>query len=481
MAHIGHRCCLLALGLWSAALAGPASAAEPQAPSPAPSAAGALTLEEVLAATERSYPALRAAELERRIASAELESANGGFDVALKARGTVTPLGYYDSVRAEALIEQPTPWWGASGFVRYKLGTGEFPVYEGQHQTLEYGEVRAGVQLPLWRNRAIDRRRANIERAELGVELSELSVAQQRIELRRVASQRYWGWVAAGQRVVVARALLDNLMARDVAIAQRVDAGELAPIERVENRRAMEQRRALLVQAQRGLEQAAIELGLFLRDSAGEPTQPKPDRLPAAFPAVPGATASSVSQDGELAREQRPEARALELQGEQQRIELEWAQNQLAPSIDLQVGVARDFGSELASRPDLSETVVEASVLVEIPFQTRLLRGRVDAARAAVERLDARTKLARDRIDADVRDAHSALAAARERIEATRREVALALELEAGENARFAQGDSNLLIVNLREQQTAEARLREVDALLDYFRAEADLRAARGS
>jgi outer membrane protein TolC len=56
----------------------------------------------------------------------------------------------------------------------------------------------------------------------------------------------------------------------------------------------------------------------------------------------------------------------------------------------------------------------------------------------------------------------------------------LALELERAERARFDAGDSQLLIVNLREQQTAEAELREVDAMLDYHRASADLKAACG-
>jgi len=58
--------------------------------------------------------------------------------------------------------------------------------------------------------------------------------------------------------------------------------------------------------------------------------------------------------------------------------------------------------------------------------------------------------------------------------------VRLAEELEEAERTRYAQGDSQLLIVNLREQQTAEAELRAIDARLDHQRAIADLRAARG-
>jgi outer membrane protein, heavy metal efflux system len=462
----------------------PGSGAEgvaPAAVAPPALASPALELEEVLASAERVHPAMLAAELERRAAAGDLESAEGGFDVSWKARGTVTPKGYYDNLRAETAIEKPTALWGASVFASWRLGAGEFPAYDGRLETLDFGEARAGVQLPLWRNGPTDRRRANLERARLGLQIAELSIRQQKLELRRAAAQRYWAWVAAGRRVAIGEALLGNVERRDAGIGLRVETGDLPPIERIENQRALAQRRAGLAQARRGLEHAAIELGLFLRGAGGEPMVPGPGQLPASFPEVPALEALEPISDARIARERRPEAHSLELQRRQQAVELDWAHNQLAPAIDVQLALARDFGPRQPARPDLSETVVEASVLLELPIQTRAMQGRVEAALANAERLRARARLAGDRIDADVRDAHSAIGAARERIEATRREVALALELEAGERARFEQGDSNLLLVNLREQQTAEAQLREIDALLDYYRARADLAAARGS
>jgi outer membrane protein TolC len=78
----------------------------------------------------------------------------------------------------------------------------------------------------------------------------------------------------------------------------------------------------------------------------------------------------------------------------------------------------------------------------------------------------------------EVRDALSALEAARQRVEVARRELRLARELEQAEWSRFGLGESTLLFVNLREQTTAEASVREVDALSDYHKAVASLRAA---
>jgi outer membrane protein, heavy metal efflux system len=439
-----------------------------------------LRLEDVLASVERSYPLLRAAEIEQAIAASDRLSAEGGFDVSWKTRGSVTPVGYYDSVRVESMLEQPTALWGASTFAGWKLGTGEFPVYDERQQTLEYGEFRAGVNVPLWRNGPIDRRRATLARAELGTAIAQLSVAEQRISLRRAAAHRYWAWVASGTRLRIAAALLQNVEGRDAGLAARVERGDLPPIERTDNARAVEQRKSQVALAQRGVEQAAIELALFLRDASGKPSPPSIARLPSSFPDLPAALEDLTGSDFSLAQAQRPEAKRFGLQLRQNQIELEWAKNQLAPSIDLQLVGSQDLGRSLAARPDLRDPVFEVALLLDIPLQTRLMSGRADAASATVSRLNHLQQFARERIDADVLDAHSALRRARERIDAARREVKLALELEEGERIRFDHGDSHLLIVNIREQQSAEAELREVDALLDFHRAAADLKAARG-
>jgi outer membrane protein, heavy metal efflux system len=445
-----------------------------------PAEAGALRLDDVLASVDRSFPLLKAAELESSVARAEVLSAEGGFDVSWKTRGVVTPIGYYDSLRIESMVEQPTAIWGASAFAGFKLGRGNFAVYDGAKETLEYGELRAGMNVPLWRNGPVDRRRATLATAELGREIAGLSVAEQRIRYRRAAAHGYWAWVAAGRRLGIAQELLQNVQDRDAGLGARIDSGDLPSIERTDNARAIEQRKAQAALAGRGLEQAAIELGLFLRDPNGRPAAPPPSRLPPAFPEPPAELATTSASDSALAQAQRPEARQLTAQVRQNEIELRYAKNQLAPGIDIQVAGSQDFGQSLARRPDLKQPILELTLLLDIPIQTRLMRGKADAAAAKATLLGSKRTYATDRIDADVRSAHAALRAARTRIESTRREVSLARVLASAERVRFDHGDSQLLLVNIREQQTAEAELREADALLDYYRAVADLKAARG-
>ena len=313
----------------------------------------------------------------------------------------------------------------------------------------------------------------------MGREVATLSVAQQRIEVLRNAATRYWAWVAAGRRISIAKELLTIVTDRDAGLTSRVERGDLPLYERDDNRRAIEQRTAQLAVAERGLEQMAIELSLYTRDANGRPQQPDASRLPVDLPG-PTASDRAVGDDLSRAALRRPEARRLDLQLRQTRVELDWAKNQLRLGADLQLAGTQDFGPSRPSRPDLTKPVFEATLLLDIPIQTRAMRGRVDAAAALARRLEEQRTFAGDRISADVRDAHSAIRVSQLRIDSARREVALARRLEDGERTRFEQGDSHLLIINLREQQTAEAELREVDALLDYQRAVVDLRAARG-
>lgn len=453
------------------------SAAVPSARAPNAGLAP-LTLDAVLASTEKAHPLMLAADLDRDAAASETLSAEGGFDASWKTRGTARPVGYYDNLTVDSVVEKPTALWGVSTFAGWRLGTGEFPDYDEKLRTLDYGQWRAGVNIPVLRNGPVDRRRASLARAELTQRMAQLSYEQQRIELRRLASHRYWAWVAAGRKLDVAEALLENVRARQAAVAARVRTGDLPSIEEADNARALEQRHAQEASAWRSLEQTAIELSLFVRNERGEPTLPRREQLPNDWPDT--AARSNARVDTHLALERRPEPKRLQLQRQQHDVELEFTENQLLPALDLQVAGARNLGASLPERPDLEQPVVELSLLLDVPLQNRSNEGRARALRAQIERTSVQQRFAAERVVADVQDAYSAVERAKDRIGSLHREVQLALELEAAERERFAAGDSQLLIVNLREQQTAEARLRQIDALFDYHRALADLRAARG-
>lgn len=438
-----------------------------------------LSLDEVVEATARRFPLVLAAEKERDLAAGELQAARGGFDPTLKARLLGEPYGYYRSLHIDTWIEAPTPLWGTTFFAGYRWFTGSVPVYDGKLVTNSLGELRVGLNVPLLRNGPIDRRRASLKRAEIGKSAAELIVRQQLLEAIRAASLRYWDWVAAGRRLAVQEALLRLATTRDGALEARVRQGDLPAIERTDNTRAIVQREAALVAARRAVEQAAIELGLYARDERGASEPPSTGRLPPALPEPFELPARRIEEDTAAALERRPEARRLVVQREQTAVELRWAKNQLWPALDFTAQVSQDFGE--LREPARAQTELEGGLFLEVPLPNRAALGRIRATEAQLVRTDRQADFARDRILADVRDALSAMRAARERVGVTRREVTLARELERAERQKLELGDSTLLFVNLREQQATEAALREIDALADFHKAHAAYLYATGT
>lgn len=442
-------------------------------------AAEPVQLAEVLASIEHHFPLIEAARREAAAADAEVTSARGAFDPLVRARLDGAPLGAYQNGRFDLLLEAPTPAWGTSFFTGYRASFGKLADYDGKLETNQYGEVRAGFSIPLLRNGPIDRRRANLTRAELGVPLAQTGVKQAQIEAVRAGSFRYWEWVAAGQRLHVAEALLTLAETRDVATQESIRRGDLARIDRVDNQRTMLNRRGAVVAATRALQAAAIELSLYLRDARGQPLLPDPSRLPAELPAPdrgsPVRTLFASPQETAALVKNRPEVERLRLQREQLRVERDWAKNQTLPAVDLLAMVSQDFGPGNDLR---GQTVIEGGISLDIPTANRVARGRKQAAEAAVARVDALARMTQDRIQAEISDAHSAIEAAIQRVRLAQDEVQLARKVEEAERTRFVLGDSNILFVNLREQTTAEASLREIEARLDYHRAQTAYNAA---
>jgi outer membrane protein TolC len=174
----------------------------------------------------------------------------------------------------------------------------------------------------------------------------------------------------------------------------------------------------------------------------------------------------------------RPDLGRLEKLRLQQELESELANNDLLPRLDLQTYVARDFGG---GDPNRDETELRLGIRFEVPLQTRGQDGRkVQAlARAAEARYQSRNLS--DRIAVELRDIINAAQIARERLAIARDELALSRRLEDGERTKFSLGDSSLIFVNLREQTTADAAIREIDVLLELQRLWIMYRAALGS
>ncbi len=436
-----------------------------------------LTLNAVVNAAKKSFPGLLSTEQRKQVAAGELMAAEGGFDTLLKSLNRWSIVGLYENQNNEVTLEQPTKLWGTTFFGGWRRGVGDYPVYEGKSQTADSGEARIGVNVPLWRNREIDRRRASLQQAEWGQLIAGHEYEQALIEATRLASYRYWDWVMAGQRLIVAKHLLHIAEQRDKGIRERVAAGDIPEFEALDNQRAIIERQERVVAAQRLLEQSAIQLSLYWRDDQSQPQLPTEAQLPEHFPDPDSITTLSVAEAMQASLNQRPEPKRLELQAKQTQTELELQQNQRSPAVDLTVSAANDIGN---SKEKLNRNEVYVGWNIDIPLQQRTATGRAKVAAANIRRLTLDRQLQDERIAAEVKDVFSALSASRKRLALSADQLAAAEQLAEGEKTRFDLGESTLLFVNLREIAKGDAALQYAEATASLFRSYADYQAVLG-
>lgn len=430
-----------------------------------------LRLEDVLKSVERNYPPLLAALQEGELAEADVLFALGRFDLTFRARFDNDSLNYYPNRRFDTMIEQPFETQGMSLFGGYRIGDGSFATYDGKLQTRDRGEWRSGIRVPLFRDRIIDGRRAELRKAELGRAVARMSIDQQKIVIVQAATRRYWDWVVAGRRYAINKAILDIALQRDRFLREQVEAGALPQFEVADNDRIILQRRSAMVEADRAVQQAAIDLSLFYRDANGNPIVARAEQAPEQIAPAPDLDPARLDEDIAAAIDRRPEIRRLEAQRDQNQVDMRLARNQRLPAIDFSAGFAQDNGDVRNPVSRLATNELKTAITFELPFQRRSATGRLRAAEARERQFEQRSRFLRDQIRAEVQDAYSAMLAAQERARLLRLEVDATRNVEEAERVRFELGEGTLFVLNVREQQTADAALREAAALADAQRA----------
>ena len=447
---------------------------------PADIAEGPLLLDRVLSSVRRHYPLLRAAAEEQALAEARYLASEGAFDLRLGAGGDLKPRGFYETYRGNLELRQNTQLWGAEFFGGYRVGDGDFAVWDGDLKTNSGGEVRLGVKLPLLRDRAIDEKRAKLRGAQLDLAAAAPTILKSVLEFERTASLAYWQWVDNGMRLSLSRELLRIAEKRQQQISRRVEKGAAPQIDLADNERLILERRVRLIDAGRAFEQSTVSLSLFNRDREGRPLDAKQDQLPQTFPAEYRPDLGELDSDIATALARRPALTKLSLTVEKARVQRDLARNRILPGLDLTVAGSRDIGGVVNDPDDKSDSVLAIKVEFDLPVQRRRARGQVDAAEAELRRLEETLKFAREIVTTQVRRSVIALRAAYDQVDAARRNHELADRLRHAEQRKLDLGKSNLIDVNIRELQAFDAAAKLIRTQADYFAALANYRFALG-
>ena len=437
-----------------------------------------LDLEDVLESTAEHFPQLLAARANVRESEGEALSALGAFDLNVGGEFHSNLTGFYGGTSFGSEFSQFLGDYNARVFGSYRMSRGDFPVYEDIRFTNQGGEAKIGVILSLLQDRDIDERRFALLGGRLGIERSRGLVLQTQLGVHRDAMIAYMRWLAEGEKLTIFEDLLSLAEIRQKALETRAASGDVAEITVTENNQLILQRQNFVVNARRAYEVAAQGLSFFLRDRDGQPLIPSDIHLQTDFPALPPIADAQMAVALDRALQRRPELKILDVDVRETRANLQLSENKILPRLDVKLESSHDFGGTGTGGESRDSTDNVVTVNLSVPLQRRDARGRVTAAEARLTSLSHQRRLIADGIDIEVRNLATTLEAARRAVTLAFQEVDLADALEKAEKRRFEQGDSDFFLINLRERNSADAKVRLVDAELNYFGALAAFYAA---
>jgi len=416
-----------------------------------------LSLDEVLHSVSRCYPQITIARLEVIKAQGVHVSALGKFDPSLDASTRSQPVGGYVNNYGDTQLNVPTLYNGVKLFAGYRNGQGNWPVYYQNYLTNSGGEYRAGLSLPLLRDRLIDKERANLLTSAESILMKHHDAEAIKIKIFQETIKAYWQWVEAGLQLKTFRQLLKLAKTRQHAITQQANQGDLPKLAITENLQQIVQREQLLNQGQMIFEQAGISLSLYYRDKEGNPRIPLEASLPPYVLHNPRNLTHSVF---ELAR--HPALRKLQNYSTIINLKRNLAENQLLPNLDATAYTFKQNGS--GGEPLLIPEAAMVGVSFKFPLFQREAKGKLISAQSELHQVRAEQKFLYEQLNNELRNLFIGIKRVGQQVILLKQEFNLAFKVQHGETIKFNEGDSTLFLVNQREQATTQVRLNWINA-----------------
>ena len=428
---------------------------------------GKLTLEAYLQAVDANFPGLASALDQKAIASATRLEKQGQFDPLFTNESGYTRMQNTSRIGAakEVLFNYPKleiPFQSgvrAFGQYRYNPNSAQSPYIE----TGEGGEYSAGIFVPFLRGLFYNEQTFALKEAKLGEQLAAQTYALTRLDTLLRAGSTYWTWVGANQKTLVSKQIFDlaNLV---VNISKQQESnGDLARIYVTEAEEDVERRDADLSQSQRDFQRSSFRLSTLLFDIGGTPLPlPTETNVPDEMPRPQPYSEPETEHNVMLAISRRPELQAIDVQKKVAKMALQLAKNQLLPAVNGVLTEGYDTGLNGI------HNTYRGQVTISQPIYRRTAKGKVQAAQLRLDKLDKDRLAEEQRIRNEVYDAISAINLAYKRFLALERQVGKAEQVYLGERERFKVGDSTVFLIAERERQLIEARVRLIDAEVEY-------------
>ncbi len=428
----------------------------------------ALSEEELTMSILKNFPLIQEADLKVRASEAEVTAAEGGFDHKLTFKSRNRIEDKYENQFFETTLERQTGIGGLGLMLGHRQGLGNFPAYDGKYETSGAGEIFAGITLPILRNF-----RTDVLRTDLAVSQLQEKIAQAELQLKKniylhQGLSIYYKWLFSTQKIKIREEVLKIAQERQLMLEQKFKAGDIERLKLTDNQRSIDKRQDELAEAKIEWEDARTKLSMFYRDDKGAPLLSNENIFPKEDIVVPKVTSQIIDLPQIIIIENELKIREVERKF--------WSQSQL-PGLNLELVGAR----ELSGNQPYDPSNLQVGVKFDFPLENRKAEGKTTANEYKWKALERQRIYAEQELRRLFNFSLEAIDLSKKRWEFTSGEFEKTTNLAKAERTRWNQGASDLYIVNLREQDTAEADIKRWKIWLKYHQYLLDARLYSGT
>ncbi|UII74559.1 TolC family protein [Flagellimonas sp. HMM57] len=430
-----------------------------------------LNFKEYLGYVKKFHPIAKQAQLTIPIGQANLMKARGGFDPKIEVdyeRKDFKDIEYWD--RLNTTFKVPT-WFGIELKGNFEQNQGDF--ISTDEFVPEDGLYSAGVSMSLAEGFWINERMATLKRAKL---FREQSKADQDLLVNEVlykASLAYFDWLRAYKDAMIFDDFLENAEVRFQGVKQSALAGDIAIIDTVEAKIAVQNRALGLEQAKVRLMKKSLELSNFLWIN-DVPVELEPEVIPDEnVVSEIDATLEIMGKPlDSFTLENHPKLRSLEFKIDGLDVDRRLKANKLLPVLDVEYNFLTETPDRINSF-DVGE--YKGGITFRLPLFLRKERGDLKLAKFKLR--DARF----ERDNALVEIQNKVVAIYQELDSYTNQNQLIANivrdygTLLSAEERKFSFGESSLFLINSRESKLIDAALKQNEVQNKFFYTKAKL------
>lgn len=416
-----------------------------------------LNFREYLGYVKKYHPIAKQAELQIGIGQANLMRSRGGFDPKIELdydRKQFKGVEYYD--RFNATFKIPT-WYGIELKGNFEQNEGEFL---NQSEILPVdGLYSAGISISVIQGLWINERMATLRKAKFFKEQTEADRDLLVNEILFNASLAYFDWLQAYKNKEVFTDFLENARIRFEGIKKSADAGDIAAIDTVEAKIAVQDRQLNLEQAKVQLVNKSLELSNFLWLNNNIPMELQPNVIPNVD--VNGEVDITLEILGKpldsFALENHPKLKSLGSKLSGLEVDKRLKANKLLPKVELEY----NFLTETPELINSFETnQYKGGIKFRFPLFLRKERGDLNLAKFKMEATQYEIDNAQIEIRNKVLAIYTALDSYSEQDALIGNIVTDYGKLVDAEERKFAFGESSLFLINSRENKLIDSELK---------------------